>query len=157
MVAAGGVGEALDAFEGDLAGPDEGVRGALLARVFGQERLPDGPPGVLAVGGQELGQVLAEEGPVVVLVEGLVEGPDELEAGLEGGRGTVVAAAPGFVLAEEGGELFDGVARGVGEDGGRVGGAGLPGLREELGEVEEPGLVRLAGRPEGGVGEELGP
>ncbi len=154
-VAAGSVREALDALEGDLAGPDEGVRGVLGAGVLGQEGLPDGPPGVLAVGGEESGQVLAEEGPAVLVAERFVEGLDELEAGFEGGGGALVAAAPGLVLAEKGGDPFDGVAGGVGEDGGGVGGAGLAGAREDLGEVEEPGLVRLARRPEGGVAEEL--
>ncbi len=156
MPAPGRVGEALDAFEGDPSGPDEGVGPGFAARVFGQERLAGRPPGVLAVRGQEPRQVLADRGPVVLAVERVGEGADELEAGLEGGRGTSGAAAPRFVLAEEGGDHLDGMAgRGL-EDPGGVGGADLPGLGEEPRQVEKPGLVRLARRPEGGVSAEFG-
>ena len=107
VLAAGGIGEALDAIEGDLAGPDEGVGRVFDPGIFGKERLPGRPPGILAIRGEEAGEVLADEGPVVVAVEGLIKGLDELEAGLEDGRGTIGAPAPGFVLAEEGGDFLD--------------------------------------------------
>ncbi|OGD20374.1 MAG: hypothetical protein A2W03_04870 [Candidatus Aminicenantes bacterium RBG_16_63_16] len=55
-----GLGEAFDPFEGDLTGPDEGVRCVLLAGVFGEEGLADGPPGVLAVAGEEFREMAAE-------------------------------------------------------------------------------------------------
>ena len=153
---AGGLRESLHPFDGDLSGPDERVGDVLFARVFGEEGLPDGPPGVLAIGGQEIGQMPADEGPAVLAVERFVERLDELEARFEGRFGPAGAAAPSLVFAEQGGGFFERVARDGFEDAGGVRGVRFPGLREELGQVEEPGLVRLARRPEAGVGEEPG-
>ena len=155
--AAGGVRVGFGPFEGDLAGADEGVGSVLGPGEFGEERLAGCPPGILAGGGEGIGEPGPNEGPVVLLGERGLEGRKELEARLEGALGTSGGpAAPGPVLGKQGPELFERVGVGGFEDGGDLPGVGRLGGGQAL-EVEEPGLVRLARGPGARVGEETGP
>ncbi len=144
---AGRPGIGLGALEGDGAGPDEAVGRVFVAREFGQDRLADGPPGVLSVAGRNSPRRLRMRARSPSWVKALWRISKRARRASRAASGRSAEPRHQFSCSpSRAADFFERVGGRRVEDGG--GGLGVEGGRQEPVEVEEIGFVRLARGPE---------